>query len=542
MINLQANKYQFLSLQPLRSSADFNHSRKNQTSQSDFSKLLDNPSNRVFVNKNLMTFAGKTVSVFDSAIENIKVTRGDKEAKEVLVNILTEMNKTFDFVEKYNSSASDIKTFGYGMGPKEKAFADKVSEKYYQKTGHSFYPGKFMPEKLENIISEVGYNVEEMTQTQFQQLEKAYDNFTRKEFLKSSTIQLLNHNKELPEFKPFINNIERIVADFENRINLLGLSPETRLIVDSINKDLGVKVDMPDLPQVAQLLSDQLRLYKHPEINYDLPERITLNNFNNFATLEQKNAVACFYYPCEENFNDEMSLLYTKINGCLDTTKIDFNPFVLFGQLDDNNQLKSSELTNFCDDLRHELGHFWRFKNIGIDNYLQEKVNDLMLDEEDQKIVMQFIKSAEKNESDWPEIKDIDTSTIIDYYQAVQRSENKKQQFDALFLSDLKPVIEKLERIVEAQDVIISEFPVEVHEHAATSIEEMIAFAVQYIPYKQYSEKSEAFFAKHGMPEMKDRCLIADREKYLNQQPEVKSEPVAETKKGLFSGIRKFFS
>src|SRR3989339_480342 len=115
MINLHINKHHSLNTAQLRTSTGFVHSKDSQLSQSNSFELIDNPSNRVFVSRNLLAFKGNTETVFDSAIANIKATSGDKEAREVLLNLLTRMNKTINFVDANNSPASDIKSFGYSM-------------------------------------------------------------------------------------------------------------------------------------------------------------------------------------------------------------------------------------------------------------------------------------------------------------------------------------------------------------------------------------------------------------------------------------------
>lgn len=542
MINLNINKHQPLNTAQLRTSTGFVHSKDSQLSQSNSFELIDNPSNRVFISKNLLAFKGNTETVFDSAIANIKATSGDKEAREVLVNILTKMNMTINFADANNSPSSDIKSFGYSMSQKDKAFADKLSDKYCRK-GHYFYPTMFVPEKLENIISEANYHLIDMTDTQYEQLKKIYDNFASKEYLKVHTIQLLNHNKDLPEFLPFKKEIETIVNDFENRINLLGLSQKTKLIVEGINRDLGVKVDMPDLPHVAKILDEQLRLYKHPEINFALPERFTFNSFMSFAVEDKNETAAMFTHACDKTINDEDQLMYSKLCGQFNTSKIAFNPFLLYELLDDNKKLKPGKTKEFSDLLRHELGHFWHLNNIGIDKFIEKKGYALIFTDDEKKLITQFIEIAEKLEQDWPATNVLRLETLSEYYQLIHEIKDKKKHFNKQFLIDLKPVIEKVNRIVEAHLIVDQEFPEGYRQHAKSTILEMVAFAIQFKPYKQFDKKSETFFAKHGMPEMKDRCLLADKEKYINPQPEaepIPTQPVKQTG-GFLNKLKKFF-
>lgn len=541
MINLYPNICQPIKAGQMPILTSFVHSKDSQLNQLKTFELIDNPSNRVFVDKKLLSFKGKTDTVLDSAIANIKATSGDKQAKEVLVNILTQMNRTIEFVENYNSPASDIESFGYSMSQKDREFADQITDKYFEKTGHTFYPAIFLSDTLDQIASEAGYHLDELSEIQLKELNNNYDNYLRKESLKTYTIQLLNHNKDLPEFKPFIKQIERIVDDFENRVLLLGLSAETKSIVEGLNRDLGVKVDMPDLPDVARFLDSELRRYKHPEINFDLPERITLNNFNNFATADEKNSIACFYYPCAESVQTDISMLHFKLNGVFETSKIDFNPFLLHQSLDDNNELKPASRKEFSDDLRHELGHFWHFKNIGLENFFNNDKDIFNFKDEEIELIDKFRALAAKIEPNWPEGDNFNINILVEYYETIHNIEEKKIQFDPQFLKDLKPVIDKIDHIIEAHAIIKEEFPSYYKDHATSSVHEMIAFAVQLNNYVQYSDRSEAFFAKHGMPKMKDRCLIVDRETYLTPQPE--PDPVLAPKQtgSFLNRLKKLF-
>ena len=355
--------------------------------------------------------------------------------------------------------------------------------------------------KIKNLTTEQGIN---LSLEQNAELFKRFDLSRTRKKLSNKTVETLEFLKNSKLFDNFSSDIQSAIDKMGKSIRCFGLSEEVKNIVIKSEDNLGVKLDIPNSPDLAKNIYNWLA--QHKKSGHALPKEISFNDFD-FFTMHNPALSASYASGVKPNDCDEIISKYPSVANKYSKKQIYLNPIFLISRQGKNDP------SSIIEDLEHELGHFWHNLNIGdeafhskrmngIDGFLSIKDNNFLLDLKNklsEKIC--FAPSVDLTGKITEDLSEIipDLQNMIEHRQDLDIEHIITEEI----INKFNKIVQKLEKFTSITSKNFSDCPDEL-VYSLTSPKELVAFSIQKRHDHKYDTEFLEILKRFGMPEIKD--------------------------------------
>lgn len=447
-----------------------------------------------YSNKNLKQYLylPQQSIVFTSNPASFKDTITNKYLNFRLKKVL----KDFDLISQHldkNKFEEDV------LSNKYKTLLNHVAKK--TKTMLFNYPIESNFHRIESLIDkqEINLSLEQKTE-----LFKRFDLSKNRKKLIQNSIEPLEFLKNSKLFEGSTDLIQNTINKMSRAIRCFGLSEEVKNIVIKSESSFGVKLDIPNSPDLSKNIYSWL--IQHKKTGHTLPRELSFNDFD-FFTTHNSELSASYVSGIKPSNYEEIISKYPSLTNKFSKKQIFFNPIFLILRQSKNDS------ASVIEDLEHELGHYWHNLEIGdkafhskrmnnIDGFLSIKDNNFLLDLKNKlSEKVYFVPNLNLEGKIDENLSEIipDLKNMIDHKQNLEIEEILTEKTTRKFYQ----IIQKLEALINITSKNFSDCPDEI-EYALTSPKELVAFAIQKRHNHKYDPEFIKTLKKFGLPEIKD--------------------------------------
>jgi len=359
---------------------------------------------------------------------------------------------------------------------------------------------QILPEENFNVFLNLSKDQYKLTKKQKKKLEKNFNFAVNKALLKCCTVEILNYLKSNIKDPQIRQDFSSRAKEYENKILKIGLSPKVKKHVNNAEKNLNVKLNLPDDEEFAKFIYENLDFYN--KLGLPLPNELHFNNFDFF--VKNFNSSIAFYVRFDPQTDNLFVKKYCQDNEKINERNIFYNPADLIKSLDKN------DYTDIYEKLRHEIGHFWHNQAMGDRDYDANKSFKTILDPEE-RVFLNGLKALFVPFEYSSRPYDVSLNDFIDGLKSTIDHKDDYgcgSIFDEDILNKANTIINKLENVKNLVNENFKEFP-DVIPYALTNTHELVATAIQFNNRKEYTSEFKIFLKKLGMPDIKDRSYIS---------------------------------
>jgi len=339
--------------------------------------------------------------------------------------------------------------------------------------------------KIKILTAEQGINLSSKQKTE---LFKRFNLSKTRKKITNNAIESLEFLKNSKLFESSSNIIQNAINKMSRAIRCVGLAEEVKNIVIKSEDNLGVKLDIPDSPDLAKNIYSCLA--QHKIANLALPKEISFNDFVFFTT-----------------HNPALSASYVSGIKPGSPKQIYLNPIFLISRQDKNDS------SSVIEDLEHELGHFWHNLKIGDRAFHSKRMNSLdgFLSIEENNFLLDLKNKLSEKVCFVPNLDltgrvNEDLSEIIPDLQNMINHRQDLEIEDILTKENISKFNQIIQNLNELTSITSKNFPDCPDEvvYALTSPKELIAFAIQKRHRYKYDPAFLEMLKRFGMPDLKN--------------------------------------
>lgn len=411
---------------------------------------------------------------------------------------LKKVLQEFDLISQ-NLDKNNLGLKGDILSDKCKNLLNYVAKK--TKTMRVYSPIENNFDKIKKLTVEQGIN---LSSKQNIELFKRFNLSKTRKKLTNKTVETLEFLKNSKLFEGSSDIIQNTVDKIDRAIRCFGLSEEVKNIVIKSEENLGVKLNIPDSPDLAENIYGWL--VKHKKSGHALPKEISFNDFDFFSTHNPALS-ASYASGAKPNDYDEIIAEYPSLTNNFSKKQIYFNPIFLISRQGKNDS------ASVIDDLEHELGHFWHNLEIGDEAFHSKRMNSIdgFLSIKDNNFLLDFKNKLSEKVCFAPNI-DLTGKITEDLSEIIPDLQNMIEHRQDLGIEHIitEEVINKFNQIVQKLEALtittsknFPDCPDEV-VYALTSPKELVAFAIQKRHDHKYDQAFLKMLERFGTPEIKD--------------------------------------
>lgn len=379
---------------------------------------------------------------------------------------------------------------------------DELLSSVKAQTGTLFLPNDPLENGFDQVKIVLQYLGVSLEPSQLNKFQNYFDLAKERKLLKNNTTEVLSYFKNLELFSSMKNAIDDSIMAMDTKIRCFGLSSEVRDIVIKSQKDLGVKLDIPDSKELGNFIYNKLS--KQKQAGNSLPQEICFNDFDFFINNGPELS-ASYVNGAKPKKKKELISKYPALNETFNRKKIYFNPIFLLLRQD------KGEFALISEDLGHELGHFWHNLIIGdkafnskemnsLDGFLSGSDRNFLVDLENKlKNKICFIEDLNADS----EVNDYICRIIPDLKSIINNRDNYelKDILDKGIITRFNQITDKLEKTAQ---ITLKQFTDCEDEalYALTSPKELVAFSIQKNHNHKYDEDFINMLKDLGLPQI----------------------------------------